>query len=218
MTRQMPPETTLLIADDHALIRIGLKAQLTHLGQFRVIEAWDIASLDACMRREPAIDLILLDLLMPGAEDERWVEDFCARHPTQRVLLVTGMPVAMVGPRFMKLPNVYGLIDKGRPPDELRKAVDLALAGHRLWPAATAPTFVPSSRPPTRATQLTERQHEVALLVARGMSNKQVADALGLSEGTVKNHVKDIFRLLGVTNRTQLALHVLAPATRPDPS
>ena len=63
-------------------------------------------------------------------------------------------------------------------------------------------------------SQLTERQHEVALLVARGMSNKLVADALGLSEGTVKNHVKDIFRLLGVTNRTQLALHVLSPESR----
>lgn len=210
----MSPEKTLLIADDHALIRIGLKAQLTHLGQFRVIEAWDIASLEACMRREPSIDLLLLDLLMPGADDERWVEDFCARHPTQRVLLVTGLPVAMVGPRFMKLPNVFGLIDKGRPPDELRKTVDLALAGHRLWPATTTSPTVPGLRPPARVSQLTERQHEVALLVARGMSNKLVADALGLSEGTVKNHVKDIFRLLGVTNRTQLALHVLSPESR----
>ena len=141
----MSPEKTLLIADDHALIRIGLKAQLTHLGQFRVIEAWDIASLEACMRREPSIDLLLLDLLMPGADDERWVEDFCARHPTQRVLLVTGLPVAMVGPRFMKLPNVFGLIDKGRPP------TSCARRWIWRWPGTGSGQPPPPHRPPSPA-------------------------------------------------------------------
>lgn len=207
----MLEEQTLLIADDHALIRIGLRAQLTHLGRFRVIEAWDVPSLEACMRREPRIDLILLDLMMPGSRDEHWVEKFCDAHPHYRVLLITGMPLAMVTARFRHIANVYGVIDKGRPPDELRKTVDLALAGQMVWPlpGALTPGLVP--RPTARVTALTDRQREVALLVAGGLSNREVADTLDLSEGTIKNHIKDIFRALGVTNRTQLALQILSP-------
>lgn len=207
----MLDEQTLLIADDHALIRIGLRAQLTHLGRFRVVEAWDIPSLDACMRREPKIDLILLDLMMPGSRDEHWVEKFCDAYPRHRVLLITGMPLAPVTVRYRHIPNVYGVIDKGRPPEDLRKTVDLALAGQAVWPLPDALAPGLSPRPASRVHALTDRQREVALLVAGGLSNREVADALDLSEGTVKNHIKDIFRALGVTNRTQLALQILSP-------
>lgn len=207
----MPDEPVLLIADDHALIRIGLRTQLTHLGHFQVIEAWDQPSLHACVAREPRIDLILLDVMMPGSEDQHWIESFRQRFPEPRVLLITGLPLDQVTRRYRHLPNVLGVIDKSRSSAELRRAVDLALAGEPVWPSAgmVAPAYEKKGH--LRAATLTERQREVAMLVASGLSNRDVATSLDLSEGTVKNHIKDIFRALGVTNRTQLALRVKPP-------
>ncbi|MEZ5645397.1 MAG: response regulator transcription factor [Burkholderiaceae bacterium] len=201
--------TTLLVADDHALIRIGLRAQLEHLGLFRLIEAWDQPSLYHAMEREPHVELVLLDIMMPGSRDENWVETFCSRHPALPVLLITGLSLEDVTRRYRFVPNIMGVIDKGRPAAELRQAVDLALAGQKVWPALLQPAPAPvAPLGQGRVAGLTERQVEVAGLVASGMSNREVAQALKVSEGTVKNHVKEIFRTLGVTNRTQLALRL----------
>jgi DNA-binding NarL/FixJ family response regulator len=204
-----PTSTTLLIADDHALIRIGLRTQLEQLGRFRILEAWDFASLSNVMAREGRTDLVLLDLMMPGSQDEDWVKAFFASYPEQPVLLITGQPLDEVTRRYRFVRQVMGVIGKGRPSAELRRAVDLALSGQPSWPALDQePQEV--QRPLARVAGLTGRQREVAALVASGMSNKEVASALSLSEGTVKNHVKEIFRTLGVTNRTQLALRLKA--------
>lgn len=223
-------QQTLLIADDHPLIRSGMRAQLEHLGRFRIVEAWDQQSLHKAVRDEKNIDLALLDLVMPGAGGPQWLLEFCEAHPELPIMVVTAQNLARHAVSLARFPNVRGLVAKTQSATDLRSVVDLALAGVRVWPQVNA---LPQRRlaeadsggfgdsggdePSTGADAapgkekaaialLGGRQREVALLIAQGLTNREVALRLGLTEGTVKNYVKEIFRTVGVSNRTQLAL------------
>lgn len=198
---------TILVADDHPLIRAGIKAQIDVLGQATVLESWDEASTRAVVARHPDIDLVLLDIQMPGDAAE-WTWYFCKDHPGLPVLLVSGLDERALTLRFRPLANVRGVIQKARPNQELRACIDLALAGIEQWPDAdplrgTAPGAADVRR--TRIDSLTPRQKDVARLVCTGMSNREIAERLSMQEGTVKNHLKEAFAKLGVSNRTQLA-------------
>jgi DNA-binding NarL/FixJ family response regulator len=204
-------QQTLLIADDHPLIRIGMKTQLEQLGRFRILEAWDQKSLHEAVRGERAIDLALLDLVMPGSTDPQWLHRFCETYPDLPIMVVTAQDLASHAQALGRYPNVRGLVDKSRSAADLRAIVDLALAGVRVWPeladrGGLAAPRAGEHQPRSAAQQLAGRQRDVALLIAEGMTNREVAERLGLTEGTVKNYVKEIFRAVGVSNRTQLAL------------
>lgn len=220
MSTAPPVEVTLLLADDHSLIRAGMRSQLEMLGCFRILEAWDAASLESVLLREPHIDLALIDIMMPGMSTWQASFDFCARHARLPVLIVTGLDPTPFVARFQSLVNVRGLITKQHSASALRSVVDLALAGHPVWTNAALASAQPirsapgapfgqgsNPRPAKRPVNtLTPRLHQVACLVADGLRNAEIARQLGLSEGTVKNYIKEIFNLVGVSNRTQLAL------------
>lgn len=213
-------EVTLLLADDHCLIRAGMRSQLEMLGRFRILEAWDAASLEAVLAREAHIDLALIDILMPGMSSWQASYDFCVRHSRLPVLIVTGLDPLPFAARFQSLVNVRGLITKQHSASALRSVVDLALAGQPVWSnaALASPQLSKSApgaahlqgaepRPAQRPVSLlTPRLQQVAGLVAGGLRNAEIARQLGLSEGTVKNYLKEVFNLLGVSNRTQLAI------------
>lgn len=205
----------LLLADDHPLIRSGMRAQLEPLGNFEIEEAWDAQSLESALSKaqlqKKSFDLALVDVMMPGMHDVAKLLHLCARFSEVAFIVVTGLDVPSIAKRCKHQTNIRGVVDKSRSPSELRRLVDLAMMGIPIWgdlEDGLEPNTTPASAAGVTAqvSPLSARLEEVARCVARGLSNAQVATELKLTEGTVKAYLKDIFKILGVSNRTQLAI------------
>lgn len=227
-------QTHLLIADDHPLIRSGMRAQLEPLGgsgSFRVSEAFDAASLRSQLAKSlasgQAVELALVDVMMPGMQGAASILALAQAFPQVAFLVVTALPLAQIAPLLRSQANIRGMLDKSHSAAELRRVIDLALAGVPVWPSEVSMpsqlldtmnsiAFGAHSMPADSSNSLenkalrvlSPRQREVAQAVARGLSNAEIAAELGLTEGTVKAYLKDIFRSVGVSSRTQLALRI----------
>ena len=191
--------STIVIADDHALVRDGFKLMVATLWPgVRILEAADAAALRELARRLPQPALALVDLNMPGMDKGTGLALLARECPLLRVVVVSALTSPDVIRRALDLPNVYAFVPKSAGGQRMQQAIEAAHAGRRL------PHVPPSGAPPVD-DRLTPRMEEVRQLVRQGLSNKQIARQLNLSEGTVKNYLTEIFRLLQVTNRTQAA-------------
>ena len=192
----------ILHADDHPMFREGLRFFLQLLGtQVTVLEAGNLrAALDKLALEWP-VDLLLLDLQMPGMSE---VEGFLAirrAYPALPVVIVSGVNDPQII-RTLLDGGARGYIPKFTGSEQLMDALRRVLNGEVYVPDAI---FLPPSKPAGNgeAPPLTSRQLQILPLLAEGMPNKRIADALGLTEGTVKQHLKDLFRRLNASNRTQ---------------
>jgi two-component system, NarL family, nitrate/nitrite response regulator NarL len=192
----------ILHADDHPMFREGLRFFLQLLGtQVTVLEAGNLrAALDKLALEWP-VDLLLLDLQMPGMSE---VEGFLAirrAYPTLPVVIVSGVNDPQII-RTLLDGGARGYIPKFTGSEQLMDALRRVLNGEIYVPDAV---FLPQSQPAGNgeSAPLTSRQLQILPLLAEGMPNKRIADALGLTEGTVKQHLKDLFRRLHANNRTQ---------------
>lgn len=191
--------STLWIADDHVLVRDGFKLMVAAMWPgMRVLEAADAATLREQTRylQHPAVALV--DLNMPGMDKGAGLAPLGRECPLLRVVVVSALTAPDVIRRALELPNVYAFVSKSAGGPRMREAVEAALAGRCL------PWELPANATPADE-RLTPRMEEIRHLVKQGMSNKQIARQLNLSEGTVKNYLTDIFRMLQVSNRTQAA-------------
>jgi DNA-binding NarL/FixJ family response regulator len=201
----------ILIADDHAVVREGLRAFLELQDGLEVVgEAADGA--EALLEAERlAPDVILMDLVMPRLDGVRAMQALRRTAPECRVIVLTSfldderlLPALEAG--------AAGYLLKDVEPAELARAIRTAHAGEALIAPAAAARLLRaiSSRadapqPPPRE-QLTLREQEVLALIARGLANKRIALELGISEKTVKAHVGRVLAKLGVSDRTQAAV------------
>ncbi|MFK0251614.1 response regulator [Amycolatopsis azurea] len=190
----------LLLADDHPIVRAGLRAVLeTEPGLVVTAEA---ATAEEAVARaaEGGIDVVLMDLRfgsgMTGAEATAVIT---ARPDAPRVLIVTTydtdadtLPAIEAG--------ATGYLLKDAPPEDLAAAVRTAAAGRTTLAPTVADRLMNRVRMPT--TALTLREIEVLVLVADGLSNRAIADRLHLTEGTVKSHLARSYTKLGVDSRT----------------
>jgi NarL family two-component system response regulator LiaR len=201
----------VLVADDHAVVRRGLRTFLELQDDIAVVgEAEDgEEALAAAERLDP--DVILLDLVMPRADGIAALHGLRERSPRSRVIVLTTfldddklLPAVRAG--------AAGYLLKDVEPKELVSAIRTVHAGDALLhPAAAARVMaelVESSRPEPAAL-LTPRETEVLALIARGQPNKVIARELGVSEKTVKTHVSNVLGKLGVSDRTQAALYAV---------
>lgn len=192
----------LLIVDDHPVVRQGLRAYLELEADFEVVsEAGDgREALTAIVEDRP--DVVLLDLKMPGTDGQSVLEELGGAGP--RVLVLTSAAEGERVPAAIEA-GAAGFVYKDIDPDALAAAIRTVHSGQTLLSPGAVRGLMASGSAPA-APDLTPRESQVLGLIARGQTNRQISRALGVSEKTVKTHVTNLLRSIGVADRTQAAL------------
>jgi NarL family two-component system response regulator LiaR len=202
----------ILIADDHAIVREGLRALIGTKPDMELVgEAAD--GVEAVLKaRSLRPDVILLDLVMPHKDGIEAIGEIKRENPKARILVLTSFAEdEKVFPAIQS--GALGYLLKDSSPQELLQAIREVYRGESsLHPAIARKLIRELNRPsdlPTTEEPLTEREGEVLILVARGLSNQEIAERLVVSERTVRTHVSNILGKLHLANRTQAALYAV---------
>ncbi len=191
--------TTVVVVDDHPVVRAGLIALLTTRPGMQVVgEAGDGAGALAVVGRERP-DVVLMDLQLGADNGVDVTRELRRRDPATRVLILTTYDTDADIVSAIEA-GAVGYLLKDATPDALGAGVEAAARGEAVFAPAVAGRL--ARRVVAPPTELTEREREVLALVAEGLSNRQVAKRLFLSEATVKTHLVHVFEKLGVDNRT----------------
>lgn len=203
---------TVLLVDDHALVRMGFRLMLDAQPDIEVVgEAGDgEGAVELSRRLRPGV--VLMDLHMPGMDGVRATELITAELPGVRVLALSTFDLDENVVAALRA-GAAGFLPKDVSPEELIEGVRVVHRGE----SAVAPrlltrligTFVrgPASRSaPAALSGLTEREREILVLIARGRSNAEIAAGLAVSPSTVKNHVTSLFAKIGVRDRAQAVI------------
>ncbi len=223
----MADRIRVLIVDDHAMVRRGMRDFLDLHDDLEVVgEAADGESaLEATGSLHP--DVVVMDLLMPGLDGIEATAELKARHPSVEVVAITSFIEESRITAAIEA-GASGFLLKDAEADDLAAAIRSAYAGEvYLDPAVAgivarrmrkggATVTAGDGRQTASLSQLTPRELDVLDGVARGLSNRAIADELGVSERTARTHVSNILAKLGLTSRTQAAL--FAVEHRPDRS
>lgn len=201
----MTEDITVLLADDHHLVRSGLAGLVDAADGMRVVGQAADGAAAVALAAELAPDVILMDLSMPGTDGVEATRQVLAVRPGTRVVVLTSFSdhdrvSAAVGA------GAVGYLLKDCEPEELVAAVRSAAQGYAPLDPRVAGALLPSAAAPRPADRLSARERDVLRLLARGLANKQIGRELGIAERTVKVHVGHVFRLLGVADRTSAAL------------
>ncbi len=197
----------ILLADDHPLIREAVKTHLRKLDRSAVIiEAVDYPSAFEVARRNHDLDLALLDLTMPGMGSEEGITGFRFNFPDVPLVILSGRDEPDNIEKLLAV-GTLGYITKASSGDVILSALRLVLSGGVYLPPSLL-NRKPLSSPedPLDQFNLTERQRHVLRHLTLGKSNREIGEALGLSEGTVKVHMTTILRILKLRNRTEALL------------
>ncbi|MFD9303920.1 response regulator [Streptomyces sp. NPDC060048] len=201
----------LLLADDHPVVRAGLRAVLDTEPDFAVVAEAATAERAVELAGRDGVDVVLMDLQFgpgPGMHGSAATALITARPSAPRVLVLTTYDTDADILAAVEA-GASGYLLKDAPPEELSAAVRTAAAGQSALAPAVALRLMDRMRTPAEA--LTKRELEVLQLVADGLSNQQISKQLFLSQATVKSHLVHIYAKLGVDSRTSA---VAAAATR----
>ncbi|MDQ3849051.1 MAG: response regulator transcription factor [Actinomycetota bacterium] len=202
----------VLIVDDHAVVRQGLRTFLELHDDIEV--TGEAADGEEALRAAAAAppDVVLMDLVMPRLDGIAAISRLRERHPAARAIVLTSfLDDAKVLPAVRA--GAAGYLLKDVQPTELVQAIRTVARGEALLHPAVAARVLAEladdPRPGGPHERLTERELEVLGLVARGLANKAIALELGVAEKTAKTHVGNILAKLGVSDRTQAALYAV---------
>ena len=218
----IPPDNKIgvLLVDDHPLVRQGLRMFIDMQDDMQVLGegANGLEALELAARLQP--DVILLDLLMPHMDGVEATQKIMAHNPRARVLILTSF-----GEDDKVFPAIragaQGYLLKDIQPRELVQAVRETFQGkaqlhpdvaRRLMAAVSGEAPVKPVQPaslPAELQGLTEREREVLDCIARGLTNRQIAEKMFISEKTVKTHVSNLLDKLGLEDRTRAAIWAL---------
>jgi two-component system, NarL family, response regulator LiaR len=207
-------DTTIrvLLADDHAVVRGGIRALLEHEDGIEVIGEADNGEEAVRMALKLRPDVILLDLMMPLKTGIEAIEEIKQINEDARILVLTSFADDDKVFAAIKA-GAMGYLLKQTTPNELFQAVrDVYLGESSLHPTIARKLIRELNRPTTLPPvdePLTDREVEVLIFLARGLANQDIADRLVISERTVRTHVSNILSKLHLANRTQAALYAL---------
>jgi two-component system, NarL family, response regulator len=196
-----PAKLRLILADDHPVLREGLSLILGTLPDMAVVAQASTGeeAFELFLKLEP--DVLILDLQMPGEGGVSTVKRLLKKRPGAKILILTTYDTDEDIYRTM-LAGAIGYVLKDTPSDELFVAIRTIASGQRYMSRTAGAKLAGRIGAP----QITERELSVLRCVAAGQANKEIADALGISEGTVKSHVNNIMQKLGALSRTDAAI------------
>ena len=219
----MATKLRILLADDHNVVRAGLRALIDAQEDMEVVgEAADgqeaLEGIAALVAAGQPPDVALMDLLMPGMDGVTATAAITQRHPEMEVVAMTSFTQADLVHGALQA-GAAGYLLKDAEADEVAAAIRAARRGEVHLDPAIAKQLTRSLVDPKPQTvnALTDREREVLALVAKGLSNQQIADTLVISERTARTHVSNILSKLGVASRTQAALLAIREGIAPAP-
>lgn len=204
-----PELLNIVVADDHPLFRDALcNAIEVQLADANILVASNFAEVEKSISANPDIDLLLLDLNMPGADGYSGLMRLRSEYPALPILMVSASDDTKTITRLIDL-GANGFIPKSSSLDQIRHALDEVLAGNVWLP----PGFTPDRDEQdevgeilAQIASLTPQQNRVLHMLADGLLNKQIAFTLNVSEATVKAHVSAVLQKLRVDSRTQAVI------------
>jgi two-component system NarL family response regulator len=194
----------ILIVDDHPVVRAGLSAMIEPQADMRIVaQAGDgQEALDLFRRHQP--DLTLMDLRLPVMSGVDAIGAIRSECPASRIIVLS----AYTAPEdvYQALhAGAHGYLPKSSACEAVLEAIRAVHAGQRRIPESVASRLAERMSGP----ELTPRERAVLELIAKGKPNRDIAESLGIREGTVKGHVNSLLAKLGVRDRTQAALAAL---------
>ncbi|WJG08037.1 response regulator transcription factor [Aliiglaciecola sp. LCG003] len=196
-----------LIADDHPLFRVALKQAVCALLDKNIAEAASLQETLDCLVKDPEIELVFLDLNMPGNDGLFGLSQIRLRHPDVLVVIVSAEEQAQIIQRAINL-GASGFVPKSSTLEQIAEAIEQVLDGGQWLPAHLIDE-VEQALPDEQSSfarhleQLTPQQFIVLKMMADGLLNKQIAYELGIKETTIKQHGSAILKKLKLNNRTQ---------------
>jgi len=196
----------VLLVDDHPLFHEGLASAFARLApELSIVSADSVARGLDVLRESPAIELALIDLILPSSDGLSALALYAEEFPHVPRLLISGKDDPAIV-RKARDAGASGFLHKSLPLDRLIAALRHVLEGHAFFEGSGPEPASSDAGNPDQRAELTLRQLEVLQLLGEGRSNKEISAALAIADRTVRAHLTELFRALGVSSRTQAIL------------
>lgn len=192
----------IMIVDDHLMVRRGLTTFLKVFKEFELVgeaESGEVA-VQLCEKLQP--DVILMDMIMDGMDGAAATRLIRKRFPNIQIIALTSFKDEIQVKSALHAGAISFLL-KDVSADELAQAIHSAYAGRSTISPEVTKSLIETNQEPIPGNDLTEREHEVLLLMVEGLNNTQIASRLTVSPSTIKSHVSSILTKLGVASRTE---------------
>jgi len=210
----MTAKQRILLVDDHEIVRLGLKALLERQPHFEVVAEASTAR-EAVEKVEAfSPDVVVMDIRLPGGSGIEACEEIVERFPNSKVIMLTSYAEDEMLFQAIRA-GAAGYVLKQIGGDDLVRAIEAVSRGEAMLdPAVTQRIFqevrkAAKEEEASAFSALTQQEKHVLLLVSEGKTNREIAKALFLGEGTVRNYVSSILSKLGVSNRAEAAAYAV---------